>query len=68
MMKALQKIALRHMERQVADPALRAKLTPTYVMGCKRILPSNDWYPALATTERRADHRRHPRRSAPTRS
>jgi cation diffusion facilitator CzcD-associated flavoprotein CzcO len=47
MMKGLQKIARRHMEKQVADPELRAKLTPTYVMGCKRILPSNDWYPAL---------------------
>ena len=29
------------------DPALRAKLTPDYVIGCKRILPSNDWYPAV---------------------
>ena len=47
MMKALQRIALRHMEHQVSDPDLRAKLTPGYVMGCKRILPSNDWYPAL---------------------
>jgi cation diffusion facilitator CzcD-associated flavoprotein CzcO len=47
MMRALQRIAKRHMEHQVADPELRAKLTPTYVMGCKRILPSNDWYPAL---------------------
>ena len=47
MMKALQRIALRHMEKQVTDPELRAKLTPSYVMGCKRILPSNDWYPAL---------------------
>jgi cation diffusion facilitator CzcD-associated flavoprotein CzcO len=47
MMKALQKIALRHMQKQVADPELRSKLTPTYVMGCKRILPSNEWYPAL---------------------
>jgi cation diffusion facilitator CzcD-associated flavoprotein CzcO len=47
MMKGLQRVARRHMEKQVADPELRAKLTPTYVMGCKRILPSNDWYPAL---------------------
>jgi len=36
-----------HLERQVPDPALRARLTPTYPMGCKRILMSNDWYPAL---------------------
>jgi len=47
LMKALQRVALRHMEKQVSDPALRAKLTPDYVLGCKRILPSNEWYPAL---------------------
>jgi cation diffusion facilitator CzcD-associated flavoprotein CzcO len=47
LMKALQRVALRHMEKQVPDPALRAKLTPEYVLGCKRILPSNEWYPAL---------------------
>jgi cation diffusion facilitator CzcD-associated flavoprotein CzcO len=48
MMKALQKIALRHMRKAVRDPALRAKLTPDYVIGCKRILLSNAYYPALA--------------------
>jgi cation diffusion facilitator CzcD-associated flavoprotein CzcO len=47
MMKALERLALRHMEKQVPDPELRARLTPAYRMGCKRILPSNDWYPAL---------------------
>ncbi|MGH2979193.1 MAG: flavin-containing monooxygenase [Solirubrobacterales bacterium] len=47
MMKGLERIARRHMEKQVTDPELRAKLTPGYIMGCKRILPSNDWYPAL---------------------
>jgi cation diffusion facilitator CzcD-associated flavoprotein CzcO len=31
----------------VPDPDLRAKLTPSYRMGCKRVLISNDWYPAL---------------------
>jgi cation diffusion facilitator CzcD-associated flavoprotein CzcO len=36
-----------HLERQVPDPVLRQKLTPTDPMGCKRILMSNDWYPAL---------------------
>jgi cation diffusion facilitator CzcD-associated flavoprotein CzcO len=43
-----QRMARRHLERQVTDPALRAKLTPQYRVGCKRILLSNDWYPALA--------------------
>jgi len=37
----------RHLENVVPDPVLRAKLTPTDPMGCKRILMSNDWYPAL---------------------
>lgn len=34
--------------RSVRDPALRERLTPDYVIGCKRLLLSNDWYPALA--------------------
>ena len=42
-----QGIALRHLEKQVPDPALRAKLTPDYGIGCKRVLLSNDWYPTL---------------------
>lgn len=37
----------RLLKQQVPDPALRAKLTPDYPIGCKRILISNDWYPAL---------------------
>jgi cation diffusion facilitator CzcD-associated flavoprotein CzcO len=40
-------LALRHMHRTIQDPELRARLTPDYRIGCKRILPSNDWYPAL---------------------
>jgi cation diffusion facilitator CzcD-associated flavoprotein CzcO len=39
--------ARRHLARQVADPALRARLTPGYSIGCKRIILSDDWYPAL---------------------
>jgi cation diffusion facilitator CzcD-associated flavoprotein CzcO len=42
-----QRIALRHLRRQVPDSDLRAKLTPTYVMGCKRVLLSNDYWSAL---------------------
>ncbi|GAA5099294.1 flavin-containing monooxygenase [Nocardia iowensis] len=41
------KIADRHLRKQVPDPALRAKLTPDYPIGCKRGLFSNDYYPAL---------------------
>ena len=29
------------------DPELRARLTPNYEFGCKRVLISNDFYPAL---------------------
>ncbi|MFC4004794.1 flavin-containing monooxygenase [Prauserella oleivorans] len=47
-MKVAQKVAERHLAKQVRDPELRAKLTPDYVMGCKRVLISNDYYPALA--------------------
>lgn len=36
------------LERQVRDPQLRAKLTPEFALGCKRILFSNTWYPTLA--------------------
>jgi len=32
---------------QVKSPELRRKVTPTWQIGCKRILISNDWYPAL---------------------
>ncbi|MGY2005383.1 flavin-containing monooxygenase [Nocardia gipuzkoensis] len=33
--------------RQVRDPALRRKLTPDYVIGCKRAIFSDAYYPAL---------------------
>lgn len=46
-MKVGQRISLGHLEAQVPDPALRKVLTPTYTMGCKRVLISNDYFPAL---------------------
>jgi cation diffusion facilitator CzcD-associated flavoprotein CzcO len=36
-----------YLRRSVADPSLRKKLTPDYRIGCKRILLSNDYLPAL---------------------
>jgi len=39
--------SLRHMRKQVEDPALYPALTPDYPLGCKRILISDDYYPAL---------------------
>lgn len=44
----LEQVALAHLHRAVKDPELREKLTPTYRIGCKRMLLSNDYYPALA--------------------
>jgi cation diffusion facilitator CzcD-associated flavoprotein CzcO len=41
------RMAVRQLETQVADPALRTKVTPSYELGCKRILPTDEWYPAL---------------------
>jgi len=38
---------LEYLAQQVPDPVLRKKLTPTYPFGCKRMLQSNDWYPAM---------------------
>jgi cation diffusion facilitator CzcD-associated flavoprotein CzcO len=46
-LKAAQRMALRNLAKSVSDPELRARLTPDYVMGCKRILISSDFYPAL---------------------
>ena len=42
-----QRIALRHLAAQVSDPVVRKRLTPNFTFGCKRVLISNDYYPAL---------------------
>jgi cation diffusion facilitator CzcD-associated flavoprotein CzcO len=47
LMVPLQALARKHLANQVTDPGLRAKLTPDYTIGCKRILLSSDYYPAL---------------------
>jgi cation diffusion facilitator CzcD-associated flavoprotein CzcO len=43
----MQALARNHLRKQVPDPELRSRLTPGYAIGCKRILLSDDWYPAL---------------------
>jgi len=48
LMKIAERVARRHMRRQVPDPSLRAKLTPDYTIGCKRVLISDNYYPSLA--------------------
>ncbi|QTI70096.1 flavin-containing monooxygenase [Gordonia polyisoprenivorans] len=47
-LRAFRAISLAHLRRQVTDPGLRRRLTPDFSIGCKRILISNKWYPALA--------------------
>ncbi|MFF0203610.1 flavin-containing monooxygenase [Streptomyces sp. NPDC005017] len=44
----VERLARQNIARAVKDPALRARLTPDYRIGCKRILLSNTYYPALA--------------------
>ncbi|MGH3758471.1 flavin-containing monooxygenase [Actinophytocola sp.] len=46
-LKPLAAASRRMLEKQVPDPELRAKLEPSYTIGCKRILLTNDYLPAL---------------------
>lgn len=48
-MKLVERVARRHMRAQIDDSELMARVTPDYTIGCKRILPSNRWYPALGS-------------------
>ncbi|MGB0191456.1 MAG: flavin-containing monooxygenase, partial [Nocardioides sp.] len=43
------RMALGNLKKHVKDPVLREKLTPTFEIGCKRILISNAYYPAVAS-------------------
>ncbi|MEA2190210.1 MAG: hypothetical protein QOI73_331 [Solirubrobacteraceae bacterium] len=42
-----ERLAKLHLRRQVRDPQLRRRLEPGFRLGCKRVLISNEWYPAL---------------------
>lgn len=46
-MTAVERQVKRNIANGISDPELRAKVTPHYRAGCKRILISNRWYPAL---------------------
>jgi cation diffusion facilitator CzcD-associated flavoprotein CzcO len=48
LMARWQRQAERFLRRTVKDDALAAKLIPSYTMGCKRVLISDDFYPAVA--------------------
>jgi cation diffusion facilitator CzcD-associated flavoprotein CzcO len=45
-----QRASLRHLRRQVPDPALRARLTPDYLLGCKRVVLSDDYWRSLTAS------------------
>jgi cation diffusion facilitator CzcD-associated flavoprotein CzcO len=47
MRRGAQAVARAYLRRSVEDPELRAKLTPDFEIGCKRILLTSQWYPAL---------------------
>jgi cation diffusion facilitator CzcD-associated flavoprotein CzcO len=47
LMAAIRAVWRLHLRRQVRDQELRGRLLPDYPLGCKRLLFSNDWYPAL---------------------
>lgn len=42
-----EKIVTRYLAKAILDPELRAKLTPDYRLGCKRVLQSNTYYPTF---------------------
>ena len=46
--RPIQAVATLNLKRRIKDLALRAKLEPDYPIGCKRVLFSSEWYPALA--------------------
>ncbi|WP_067534646.1 flavin-containing monooxygenase [Nocardia crassostreae] len=47
-MLALEAVARAKLFAEIRDPELRAKVTPDFRIGCKRMLISNDYYPALS--------------------
>ncbi len=65
LLRLVERAGLAHQRAQIADPELRRKVRPTFRLGCKRILPSAAWYPALGrpnvelVTDRIAEVRPH---------
>jgi cation diffusion facilitator CzcD-associated flavoprotein CzcO len=48
LMKVIQQVAKLNLRRHIKDKELRKKVTPDFVIGCKRVLMANDYYPAIA--------------------
>jgi cation diffusion facilitator CzcD-associated flavoprotein CzcO len=51
LLTVLERIGKAHIRRQIRDRELRAKVTPDYLPGCKRLLGSDTYYPALAARQ-----------------
>jgi cation diffusion facilitator CzcD-associated flavoprotein CzcO len=49
LLKGHELLARSNMRRSIRNPELRRRLTPDYAIGCKRVLLSSDWYPAIAS-------------------
>ena len=47
MQRMISRICTEHLETEIPDPELRAKLTPTYQAACKRLIFASDFYPAM---------------------
>ena len=47
LLRQVERLARAHIRLAIKDPVLREKVTPDYTLGCKRMLLSNDYYPAL---------------------
>ena len=70
LLPVLRAIGQRQIDAAIADPELRRKVTPSDEVGCKRIMLTDEWYPALAEpnvelvdrADRGGDAERHPRR------
>jgi cation diffusion facilitator CzcD-associated flavoprotein CzcO len=48
LLEPIRALAIRHMKSSIKDRTLRKKLIPRYLPGCKRLLLSDDYYPALS--------------------
>jgi cation diffusion facilitator CzcD-associated flavoprotein CzcO len=51
LLKAHELLARSNLRRGVSDPELRRRLTPGYAIGCKRIVLSSEWYPAITSPD-----------------
>jgi cation diffusion facilitator CzcD-associated flavoprotein CzcO len=47
LLELVQGMVKQYIQRTISDKVLAEKVTPNYTMGCKRVLLSNDYYPAI---------------------